>query len=241
MEYSAILHDMDKRFCYAIDKDLFVIRVQVKKDDIKEIILHYEDKYDLLNKLEGQLIKQLQERLQKNHALFDRSSVPRNDQYLLTNEAFNEVLSFIDQERALFKVLLSPNGDPHFSRRLRSLMGDEIIFRARLYHAYTTDQIPTRYVKEIMVGLLFDLINSWISNPHPESPETFAKILTASRLTAPMELLIIPQYSLCSSNCSTLTQTSDNSKHKLEIFGVSLFLLQLIRKRKPPFCHLLLA
>ena len=30
MEYSAIFHDMDKRFCYAIDKDLFVIRVQVK-------------------------------------------------------------------------------------------------------------------------------------------------------------------------------------------------------------------
>lgn len=24
-------HDMDKRFCYAIDKDLFVIRVQVKR------------------------------------------------------------------------------------------------------------------------------------------------------------------------------------------------------------------
>ena len=45
MVYSAIFHDMDKRFCYAIDKDLFVIRVQVKKDDMKEVILHYEDKY----------------------------------------------------------------------------------------------------------------------------------------------------------------------------------------------------
>lgn len=45
MEYSAILHDMDKRFCYAIDKGLFVIRIQVKKDDIKEITLHYVDKY----------------------------------------------------------------------------------------------------------------------------------------------------------------------------------------------------
>ena len=41
MEYSAIFHDMDKRFCYAIDKNVFVIRVQVKKDDMKEIILHY--------------------------------------------------------------------------------------------------------------------------------------------------------------------------------------------------------
>lgn len=36
---------MDKRFSYAVDKDLFVIRVQVKKDDMKEVILHYEDKY----------------------------------------------------------------------------------------------------------------------------------------------------------------------------------------------------
>ena len=45
MEYSAIFHDMDKRFCYAIDKDLFVIRVQVKKDDMEEVILHCEDKY----------------------------------------------------------------------------------------------------------------------------------------------------------------------------------------------------
>ena len=45
MEYAAIIHDMDKRFCYAIDKGLFVIRIQVKKDDIKEIILHYVDKY----------------------------------------------------------------------------------------------------------------------------------------------------------------------------------------------------
>ena len=36
MEYSAIFHDMDKRFCYAIDKDLFVIRVQVKKDDMED-------------------------------------------------------------------------------------------------------------------------------------------------------------------------------------------------------------
>ena len=38
-------YDMDKRFSYAVDKDLFVIRVQVKKDDMKEVILHYEDKY----------------------------------------------------------------------------------------------------------------------------------------------------------------------------------------------------
>ena len=34
MEYSAIFHDMDKRFSYAVDKDLFVIRVQVKNPSL---------------------------------------------------------------------------------------------------------------------------------------------------------------------------------------------------------------
>ena len=31
MEYSAIFHDMDKRFSYAVDKDLFVIQRAGKK------------------------------------------------------------------------------------------------------------------------------------------------------------------------------------------------------------------
>ena len=38
MEYSAIFHDMDKRFSYAVDKDLFVIRVQDENDDYESRI-----------------------------------------------------------------------------------------------------------------------------------------------------------------------------------------------------------
>ena len=45
MEYSAITHYMEKRFCYAIEKGKFVIRIETKKDDIKKVILHYRDKY----------------------------------------------------------------------------------------------------------------------------------------------------------------------------------------------------
>ena len=45
MEYSAITHYMEKRFCYAIEKGKFVIRIETKKDDIDRIIVHYRDKY----------------------------------------------------------------------------------------------------------------------------------------------------------------------------------------------------
>jgi len=45
MEYSAILHHMDKRYCYAIEKGTFLFRIQTKRDDIESVILHYQDKY----------------------------------------------------------------------------------------------------------------------------------------------------------------------------------------------------
>lgn len=45
MEYSAICHFADKRYCFALEKDTFLFRIKGKKDDIKRVILHYQDKY----------------------------------------------------------------------------------------------------------------------------------------------------------------------------------------------------
>ncbi|MBQ2981133.1 MAG: alpha amylase N-terminal ig-like domain-containing protein [Lachnospiraceae bacterium] len=45
MEYSAITHYMEKRYCYAIEKGKFLIRIETKKDDMKRVTLHCRDKY----------------------------------------------------------------------------------------------------------------------------------------------------------------------------------------------------
>ncbi|RIA78360.1 glycosidase [Anaeroplasma bactoclasticum] len=45
MEISSVLHGANKRYAYALDKDLFLIRITTKKNDMKRIILHYQDKY----------------------------------------------------------------------------------------------------------------------------------------------------------------------------------------------------
>ena len=45
MEYSAIFHDTNKKYCYALEKGLFIIRLKTKKDDMKHVTLHYQDKY----------------------------------------------------------------------------------------------------------------------------------------------------------------------------------------------------
>lgn len=45
MEFSAIFHDTTKKYAYALEKGLFVIRIKTKKNDVKRVTLLYQDKY----------------------------------------------------------------------------------------------------------------------------------------------------------------------------------------------------
>lgn len=45
MEYSAICHYADKRYCFALEKDRFLFRLRAKKGDVKRVWLHHQDKY----------------------------------------------------------------------------------------------------------------------------------------------------------------------------------------------------
>lgn len=49
MECAAIFHDTNKKYCYALEKGRFVIRLKTKKDDLKRVVLHYQDKYIPIN------------------------------------------------------------------------------------------------------------------------------------------------------------------------------------------------
>jgi len=45
MEYAAIRHFADKRYCYAIGKGHFLIRLEMKKGDGARVVLHTQNKY----------------------------------------------------------------------------------------------------------------------------------------------------------------------------------------------------
>lgn len=45
MEYAAVRHFADKRYCYAIEKGRFFIRLETKKGDVARVVLHTQDKY----------------------------------------------------------------------------------------------------------------------------------------------------------------------------------------------------
>ncbi len=45
MELSAVCHFADERYCFALEPGKFLIRLRVKKGDMKRVVLHTQDKY----------------------------------------------------------------------------------------------------------------------------------------------------------------------------------------------------
>lgn len=45
MEYAAVRHFADRRYCYALEKGRFLIRLETKKEDAARVTLHVQDKY----------------------------------------------------------------------------------------------------------------------------------------------------------------------------------------------------
>lgn len=69
MEFSAIQHNMDKSFCFALEKGRFLFRIRVKKNDMAGVILHYEDKYLSMRGLDTK--KQAEMEAAASDGLFD--------------------------------------------------------------------------------------------------------------------------------------------------------------------------
>ena len=163
--------------------------IKTAKISRRAFYLHYQDKFDLLKQLEQSLVKQLTTAFSVDHRHFlnsftDKSALWQQNYFFLTN-----VLTLIDQERPLFKALLSKRGDPQFTEQLWDLTAQELDTRIDLYHAHFTDQIPAKYAQVLIVDGIIGMVKAWIANPHPESVKNFSRILTNSQLVAPLNLI----------------------------------------------------
>lgn len=163
--------------------------IKTTKISRRAFYMHYADKYDLRTQLEKELVQQLKAAFDEDHQHFlqdleNKQALWQQYTVLLTN-----VLTLINHERQLFRVLLSANGDAHFKQQLWKLVADEIDTRVNLYNAHFTDKLPRHYALVMIVDGLIGLIEAWLNNPHPESVEHFSQILTASQLIAPLNLL----------------------------------------------------
>lgn len=131
--------------------------------------LHYADKYELLNHVEDQLLKEIK-------IITGGISLDGLSKAVFREKIFEMVvgiLNYIKENAFRFSVLIGPNGNPNFMVKY----GD--VIRGILENNYLLSKLPLpgKYVLAIIVGAHTNLIREWIAGGMKESPKEMAGVI----------------------------------------------------------------
>ena len=144
--------------------------------------LHYVDKYDLLEKLEEDLLDDLTEILLKkydNH--FD------NPKEIIPYQAILSALYYVKDDFDFIQVLISKNGDMSFINRFKELLQKSMkegILKTGILN-FSRKGLPEDYANEILLSSTASVILLWIKKGGVESPEEIAHIVNQSKDISP--------------------------------------------------------
>jgi AcrR family transcriptional regulator len=120
--------------------------------------LHFKDKYELLSKIENEILQELKE-------------------IICLNEANSVELFHYFQEHALFfQTILSSNGNPSFQGKLRDIITNSM--KQRIEENWNKEcNIPLEYTSTAISSAYLGIIQYWFYKGMVESPEEMSKIL----------------------------------------------------------------
>lgn len=153
--------------------------------------LHYVDKYDLMNKLEEEVMFDLEAIILKDSG----QKEAEDSLELIPYDEILEALVYVKGEFDFVKAIASPGGDPNFMQTLKSIIGQLIDIKVKQSDRVKFDKIenldvPEDYAIEILLSSIVGIMTLWIKKDGKESPEEIAHMITKAKLLSPYELLL---------------------------------------------------
>lgn len=135
--------------------------------------VHYTDKYELLSKIEDELIMNITNAL-KDNLKEPLSNDSTHDRSGATYRVFNQALEYVDGERETMHALFSANGDPQFFSQIKDVVDHLFTMQLEKNAGHFSAAIPIDYTKEIAINSILNIVRHWIDKENPESPEELA-------------------------------------------------------------------
>ncbi|MEN7392514.1 TetR-like C-terminal domain-containing protein [Bacillus licheniformis] len=146
-----------------------------KKADINRgtFYLHYEDKYDLLDQSEEEIIQEINKIAKRSIHSMDVLNQDVIDHPLTF---VVDIFQYIKKNEVFMKAVLGPKGPGSFRLKFKSVLISNL---KRLKTAIRTDPIvPEDYLISYITGAHISVMHQWLENGMKETPHDMALILS---------------------------------------------------------------
>ena len=126
--------------------------------------LHYSDVYDMLSQIEDELFAEF-------HEIIDRTLKPDPAAHA-PRVTLLEVFSFLERHRMVARAMIGPHGDLAFLNRMKNLVKE----RLDSILAASRAAMDGSYLEAFAVSGCIGVIEAWLAQPDPPSPEAMADI-----------------------------------------------------------------
>lgn len=126
--------------------------------------LHYDDIYDMLHKVEDELFAEFNKIMEHE---------PTTEETLSSHQTLLEFFRFLDRHRDLAKVMIGPHGDLAFVNRLK----EQIEKRTLQFLESAQSDANYEYLCSFIITGCVGVVETWLRESHPQSPEEMAEIL----------------------------------------------------------------
>ena len=143
--------------------------------------LHYQDKYDLLEQCEEEIIQNIIETV-RDVQVYDIEVLIANGKpfpFIVT------ILEYIQQNAGFLRAILGPNGDPSFQEKLKEVMIQNFFFKKLIKDSTTIPiEILTTYISSAHLGVIQQWLNTGMKQSSAEMASILYRIITKGPIVA---------------------------------------------------------
>lgn len=138
--------------------------------------LHYTDKYDLLEKIENELIEELLSNCNIT------SDVDKQMSFMI------KLFQYLNENAIFMKAILGPKGDPTFQCKLKALI-QTCLFENNKAKVLKNENmlVPESYFIAYVLSAHLGVIQHWLESDMERSPEDMASILSNMFVLGPFK------------------------------------------------------
>ncbi len=145
--------------------------------------LHYVDKYDLLEKIENEIIQEIEE--ETKH--LDSADMMNIDTTKEPLPFMVKLFEYFRENSVIIKSILGPKGDPTFDRKIKKFI-ETNLFEKQKSKSFNVDQavISEEYFIPYILSADLGVIQHWLEKDMKESPDEMALMLARMSLLGPL-------------------------------------------------------